>query len=428
MLNAEKHINRTQLAQWVQSWDEAVYMDYYDQQIQDRMKRLKVRSSMEETIVKIKKLCADMGEEIDFHTFLQLMNRIIFNCYFKIGNSALQLANFYEEILVPADPATRNRLFGYRQGQRETGFLTLRYQDQEVGHMGEQSDMFRLIFDACFLTEDELFDDETLLDDDYVSPLSVSSADEALLTIKIWKPEVLNMGTESFVDLFLYHSSTQLGMNFKRASFEAPLDRHQEPIREEIVIRPIQTEKLPLLYFNSASHNLPLPIVFMSYYQTIAYFFDRAINIIIRDKMASMFDHSDLDQPPQLRRMTKAISTLKDNLSEKEALKLVLKQVVNLERMIQWLEAKPVRKRWFTMSQEHYRELPLLMVTSEKDLLRSLVERFYAIKATISEERDKHEHFIWLHSLDDHLLQRDIHLLKHLAARTLEVWSLTEQP
>ncbi|MBF2054736.1 MAG: hypothetical protein IGS03_14920 [Candidatus Sericytochromatia bacterium] len=426
MLQAEQYIDQAALAGWIQSWDEQRYMDYYTQQIPDRLKRLKVRSSMEETIVKIKKLCADMGEEINFHTILQFLNRIIFNCYFKIGSSALQIANYYEEILVPADQATRNRMLGYRQGRRETGDLTLYFEGKKVGQVGEQSDLFRLIFDACFLTEDELFDgDDSLLDNEQLPPVIVHSADEALMTLKIWQP--VGMAKDDFVDLFLYHSATQLGLNFKRASFEAPLDRQQEPVQTDLTIHPVRTESLPLLYFNAASHNLPPPIVFMSYYHAIAYYFERATNLIIRDKMASMFDHSDLDQPPQLRRMAKAINTLKDNLSEKEALKLVLKKIVSLEHMVRWLEAKPQRKRWFTSSQEQYRELPLLMLTSEKDLVRSLLERIYAIKATISEERDKQEQFIWLHSLDDALLEKDVLLMKHLAARALEVWSVAEQ-
>lgn len=426
MLQAEKHIDKEALADWIQSWDEQLYMDYFDTQIHDRLKRLKVRSSMEENIVKIKKLCADMGENIQFHPFLQLMNRIVFNCYFKIGNSALRIANYYEEILVPADQTTRKRMFGYRDGRRETGQLKVFVQGEEVGQLSEQSDMFHLIFDACFHTEDELFDeDEDLFDDSAQAPMSLG--EDTLLTLKIWEPGMKRQNMDRFVDLFLFHCSTKLGLNFKRASFETPLDRRSEPLDEELEVRPHQAETLPLLYFNSASHNLPPQIVFMSYYQAISYFFERAVHLIIREKMQSMFAPEDTEQPQELRRIAKAINTLRERFSEKEALELVFKRMLKLEQLVHWLEAEPERKAWFCSFQEHYKELPVIKVTSEKEALRSLVERIYAIKATIEEARDKRDNFIWIGSLDESLLHRDIPLLKLLAARTIEIWSLGEQ-
>lgn len=425
MLQAEKYIEKDALASWIQSWDEHRYMDYFDTQIEDRLKRLKVRSSMEENIVKIKKLCADMGENIQFHPFLQLMNRIVFNCYFKIGNSALRIANYYEEILVPADQTTRRRLFGYRDGRRQTGQIKVFIQGQEIGQLGEQSDMFHLIFDACFHTEDELFDeDDDLFDDSAQAP---SYGEDTLLTLKIWEPQQVLPHLDSFVDSFLFHCSTKLGLNFKRASFETPLDRRNEPIDEEIHVKPLRSESLPLLYFNSAAHNLPPQIVFMSYYQSISYFFERAVHLIIREKMQSMFSQEDTEQPSELRRISKAINTLRERFSEKESLELVFKRTLKLEHLVHWLEAAPERKAWFCQFHDAYKELPLVKVTSEKEALRSLVERVYALKSTIEEARDTRDNFIWIASLDEQLLRRDLPLLKLLAARTIEVWSLPDQ-
>lgn len=427
MLQAEKHIDLDALREWTQSWDELIYMDYFDHQIQDRIKRLKVRSSMEENIVKIKKLCADMGENFHFHAFLQLMDRIVFNCYFKVGNSALRIANYYEEILVPADQTTRNRLFGFRNGQRATGHLDVNYKGQTLGHMGEQSDMFHLIFDACFLTEDELFDEDELLGEGQPNPISITGNDDTLLTLKIWRPDLLDIPLDDFVDLFLYHCSTQQGLNFKRASFEAPLDRRSEPIASSVEVQVGSFEKLPLLSFNSAAHNLPPQIVFMSYYHTISHFFERAVQRVIREKMQSMFDEEDVEDSLQLRRMAKAVTTLRESYSEKEALSLVLKPVMQMEAFVRWLDAQPARKRWFTQAQERHKEVPLLALTSEKNLVRSLVDRMYAIKATIEAAHDKRDRFIWLSSLDDRFLQRDIPLIKLLATWTLEGWSEVQE-
>lgn len=428
MLKAEQFIDHNELARWTQSWDEDLYMDYFESQIQDRIKRFKVRSSMEENIVKVKKLCANMGQEMDFHAFLQLTNRIIFNCYFKQSNSALRIANFYEEIVVPADQPTRNRIFGHRQGYREIGSLDVFFQGQQVGQLGEQSDMFHLIFDASFLAEDELFDEDQFLlgEAPQSNPLLLQTGEEVLLTLKIWQPESLNMSLRHFVDLFLYHCSTQLGLNFKRASFDSPLERQQPPVQEKVEVREVRTEKLPLLYFNSASHHLPPAIVFMSYYHAMAYFFERAMNLVIREKMQNMFDAQDLEHPPHLRRMAKAVNTLKESFSEKEALGLILKRVVDLEALVPWLESESERKNWFTKVQDPYRELPILQVTSQKNLYRSLVERIYAIKASLAEELDKRELFVFQPNLDEELLKKEIPLIKHLAARTIEIWSVQD--
>ncbi|MEZ0369176.1 MAG: hypothetical protein ACAI44_08840 [Candidatus Sericytochromatia bacterium] len=427
MIQAEKFIDLDMMANWVQSWDDRQYMDYFETQIQDRLKRLKVRSSMEENIVKIKKLCLDMGETLHFHSFLQLMNRIVFNCYFKQGNSALRIANFYEEILVPADQTTRNRMFGYRNGENAIGRLQVKLHGEEVGQFGEQSDMFHLIFDACFHTEDELFEEADALLEDSLSDPRASAGDDALLTLKIWKPGLLKQEPDRFVDQFLFHCSTKLNLNFKRASYDIPLDHRSEPIETAIEVRPIKAEKLPLLYFNSASHNLPPQIVYMSYYHAISYFFERAVHLIIRDKMKSMFDVEEIDEVQQLRRIAKAINTLRDRFSEKEALELVLKRVLWLEPVNAWLDAAPERRNLFTRTQEKHKELPLLKLNAEKEILRSLVERVYALKSTIEEARDKRDNFIWIHSLDEELLQNDIPLIKLLAALMIENWSLAPE-
>ncbi len=429
MLKAQQYIEPERLQRWVHQWDEKTYTDYYENQIQDRLKKIKVRSSMEETIVKIKKLCADIGEEGNFQDFLKLMNRIIFNCYFKMGNSAMHMANFYEEILVPADQHTRNRIYGYLNGQQQVGQLQIFFQNQQVGHLGEPSDMFHLIFDAEFMTEEELFDEDAALLDHEESPppFLVARPDESQLTVKIWKPENLNMGVDAFVDLFLYHCSTKLELNFKRAAFDAPLDRRIEPLDEDIQISAIESDALPLLYFNSAAHNLPPQIIFMSYYHVMSYYFDRAVHSVIRSKMQNMFHREDLDQSQQLKKMAQAVYSLKESFSEKESLALVLKPIAIPENLVRWLDQKPFRKRWHTQAHDNYKQLPPLSVTSEKELLHSLVERIYSIKATLSAEREKQESFIWLQDLNAPLLQRETALLKWLAARTLEHWSRESQ-
>lgn len=426
MLKAQHYIEPERLQRWVHTWNEDTYMDYYENQIQDRLKRIKVRSSMEETIVKIKKLCADIGEEGKFQDFLKLMNRIIFNCYFKMGNSAMQMANFYEEILVPADQHTRNRIFGYLNGEQQVGQLEIFFQNQQVGHLGEPSDMFHLIFDAGFMTEEELFDEDAALLDHEESPppFLVARSDESQLTVKIWKPEILKRDLDAFVDLFLYHCSTKLELNFKRAAFDAPLDRRIEPLDEDIQVHAIDSDPLPLLYFNSAAHNLPPQIIFMSYYHVMSYYFDRAVHSVLRTKMQNMFQREDLDESQQLKKMARAVFNLKDSFSEKECLALVLKPIAIPENLVRWLDQKPFRKRWHTQHHDKYKQLPPLSLTSEKELLNSLVERIYSIKATLSVEREKQESFVWQQNLDATLFQRETPLLKWLAARTLENWSL----
>lgn len=431
MLKAEQFINLGALSRWTQSWDDQIYMNYFDQQIHDRMKQLKVRSSMEENIVKVKKLCADMGKTTDFQTFMKLMNRIIFNCYFKQSPSALRIANFHEEILVPADQKTRQRMFGFQQGQREIGELQVYFEKQHMGQLGEQSDMFHLIYDASFLTEDELFEEEQLILGDSpikTGPNMFSLGEDVLLTLKIWEPDALNMSIEHFTNLFLYHCSTQLELNFKRASFDTEPDKHQPPMSEKVHVRAVRTEKMPLLYFNSASHHLPPAIVFMSYYHAIDYFFERAKNLSLRTEMQKMFDSTDLEKNSQLQSMAKAVNTLKEDFAEKEALGLLLKRVIDYDTVIPWLDNQPERKAWFTQVQTKYPKLPILQTTHNEDLCHSLVERIYGIKCSLIETPENPEHFIWQPRLDEYLLQQEIPLIKMLAAQIIESWSLKESP
>lgn len=424
MLQAEQYIDQKAMMSWIQNWDESMYIDYFEQQIKDRHQRLRIRSSMEENIVKIKKLCADMQNQFDFHAFLQFMNRIIFNCYFKAGNSALRIANYYEEILVPADHNTRQSLFAYQDGQKQTGQLNVIYQGVEIGQFGEQSDMFHLIFDACFHAEEELYDEDTPKASESVQLPFFRAGEDSILTLKIWQPALLQDDLDYFVDLFLYHCSNKLGLSLKRASFEMPWIRRKEPINQEIQVQSFYAEKLPLLYFNAASHNLPPEIIYMSYYQVLSYFFDRAVHQVIHEKMQSMFDLQEVKRDQELRRMAKAVNTIRERYNEKETLQMILKPVVNLDEIMIWLNLQTDRYDWFTQVQSNYSDLPLLILSTEKELMRSLVERLYAIKSTISEVPDQTEQFVWIQNLNQEVFQHEIPLIKLLAGKTLELWSI----
>jgi len=426
MLKAEQFIKRDTLSQWTQSWDESAYIHYFDSHLHERSKQFKIRSSMEENIVKVKKLCADMDQNSDFNTFMKLMNRIIFNCYFKQSSSALRIANFHEEILVPADQQTRERMFGLQQGRRETGALEVIFENKKIGQLSEQSDMFHLIYDSSFLTEDELFDEkEAILDDVPMTtgPNLLSLGEDVLLTLKIWDPECLNMSLRHFTDLFLYHCSTQLGLNFKRAFFDNSLDKTQAPLQDKVQVQAVRTEKLPLLYFNSASHHLPPAIVFMSYYHAIDYFFERAKNKALQEKMQAMFDSKDLGKSTQLRKMAKTVNSLKDDFTEKEALGLLIKGVLKENKS--WSEELE-NQNWFTKTQTDYPDLPIIHTVDNHSICHSILERIFAIKSSLSEDLDKADNFILIKELDDHLLRKEIPLIKWLAAQTIEIWSTQE--
>ncbi len=423
MLKVQQYVDAQTLRQWVNRWDESVYINYFNEKIADRMKRMKVRSSMEENIVKIKTLCNGMSDEFAFTEFMGLMNRIVFNCYFKQGESALQLANFYEEILVPADQTTRNRMFGYKDGKPDIGDLMMQYQGEAIGHLGEQSDMFRLIFDVCFSAEDSMFDGSTDLMED-TPPFLLAAQEENLITLKVWKHNALDLSMDRFVDLFLYHCSTHLGLNFKRASFEAPPDMGLDALHEVMEFQPFEAEQLPLMYFNSAAHNLPPQMVFMSYYHVLDYFFERAGHHMMHEQMQSMFQQEETQNRTQLQRMVKTIRMLNENLQENDLLELVLEGVLTPEALtdfMQWLDADAHRKRWFTHFHEKDRDLPVLRTTSRQDLLRSLVQRIHGIKATLCGEQS--EEASLQKPLSTQRLQQELPLMKYLASGALEVWS-----
>lgn len=423
MLKAEQYIDPKALRTWVNQWDESLYIDYFTPQISDRLKRFQVRSSMEENIVKIKTLCGNMGDQLHFTEFMSLMNRIVFNCYFKQGESALRLANFYEEILVPADQTTRNRMFDYQDEQLHIAELTMEYEGEAIGQLGEQSDMFRLIFDVCFATEDTMFNgSENLMDPPAPPPFLLAAQEEGLLTLKLWKNDPLDQDTDRFVDLFLYHCSTRLGLNFKRARFEAPPEPGLMALKETLVFKPFEAEPMPLMYFNSAAHNLPPQMIFMSYYHVLSYFFERASHRMIYQQMQQLFQQKDIENATHLGQMANTIQNLNRNLQEEDLLSLVIERVLDAEAFMQWLDQDSVRKRWFTHFQEKQQGLPVLRVSSEQDLLRSLVKRIYSVKAGLCQAPG--QDLDGLPPQPGHaLIQQEIPLLKYLAAGTLETWS-----
>lgn len=419
MLRAENYIDLEALRRWTQTWDERQYIDYFENQISDWEKRFKVRSSMEENIVKIKKICRDLGSELTYYSYLQLLNRIVFNCYFKQGNSALRIANFYEEIILPADQETRLKMFAYRAGKREVGSLNLEIKGHTVGQLGEQSDMFHLVYDACFLTEDELFDEgQTVVTERPNHPsFSVTSVDDDYLTLKIWKPEVLDVPLNQFVDLFLYHCSTRLNLNFKRTLFDPPFEKKGAPVQMNFTLHPVELESLPLLYFNSAVHNLPPQIRYLTYWHAILYFRERATDLVLREKMQDLLSASN--HPGQAKRILKSLESLRETFSERETLDLVLNRALSAGSLNAWLDEEPRRREWFCHSHPRYSALPVLQQESE---LSGLSERLWLIHQCL--EASAEENGAALPELDENLLLRELPLMKFLAARVIEFWSV----
>lgn len=418
MLRAENYIDLNTLRAWTQTWDEQQYIHYFEHQISDWEKRFKVRTSMEENIVKIKKVCRDLGEELTFHSYLQLLNRIIFNCYFKQGNSALRIANFYEEIILPADQETRMKMFSYHAGKREVGSLNLHMEGQTIGQLGEQSDVFHLVYDASFLTEEELFDNEQAIvtQKKHPSSFSITSVDDDFLTLKIWKPELLDLSLHRFVDHFLYYCSTRLHLNFKRVLLESPCEQQGKPLRMDFSLQPLKLDELPLLYFNAAAHHSPPQIRYLNYFHAISYFQDKATDLILRDKMQDLLHVAH--HPGQTKKILKSLASLRETFSEQEALELLLRKALAVDTLERWLDAEPGRREWFCQSHPHYPALPALELASPPS---TLSHRLCLVRQSL-ESYSNPSASDWL-ILDEDVLLRELPLMKFLAARVIESWS-----
>ncbi len=389
MLRADHYIKTESLHSWTQTWDENQYIEYFTHQIKDYQRRLKVRASMEENIVKIKKICRDMGPDLSFASYLQLLNRIVFNCYFKQGNSALQIGNFYEEILLPADHETHLKMFTFHDQQREIGALRVMLGHLQIGQLGEQSDMFHLVYDTSFLDEDEIFDQSLSLPTEgtFRPPFSVTSVNDDYLTLKIWEPEALQMPIHQFVDLFLYQCSTRLNLNFRRTAFDILPESQTHPLETDFEITPLTIAPLSLLYFNSAAHHLPVQIRFLSYYRAISCFFDR---------LPLSADHSGAQ-----------------SVSEFALLAQLLHQALDVKAFQAWLELHPERAAWFSEI------TPLTPDGEESDFSLRLSARVLSLRADMEAEQTalKLSEDWSLHALP---------LVRFLASQVMEYWSATD--
>lgn len=285
-------------------------------------------------IVSIKNIVNSLKEEDDWCRIQGLCSRLIYDLYFKFDDQSIKVANFYECFLLPCDIRTKKKLIeGFQY--KEIGRVNIVKDGNLVGSIGEKSDVIWSVFY-----------DDFILEDDYGSITHVLDHEE-YLTLQLWDGYTLtNEGIQERIDDLLYTCSVEKGLNFKVVSIPKEAKEKGFEGIYQIELSPKNFEKIPMMYFKNGFQTQDKRLSFLSYYQVLEYFFIRAqnnnlIQMLMEDGTSDIKDISHYNLRNTLRKYN-------NSTRERESLKLVLAQVLDITELKTWINGNSVRKSNYT--------------------------------------------------------------------------------
>jgi hypothetical protein len=415
MLYGERNIDNKCFVDWVKEWDEKVYLDFWRNLLVKNPADLKdfPEADFVKEIQNLKNLCVNLEKTNDiedcYYKLLPVLNDAMFQCYFRCGNSSIKVANFYEMLLLPADIITHKSLIcGFDLEERFYGNIDLYDNDIVIGNIGQMSDLYWHVFYYQYILENEN------------GGINHAHDHSNYLTLQIWD-KLPEDNLDFYIEGILYNCSTKLGLNFKKVEFNELQLTRGEINEYRIDLNTKSLEYPPLLYFNSAAYN-PVPrLKFLAFYQVIEYFYIRANNILLQKSLieANISDKDGVD----FKKVHAAINSFKSYSSEKQALKLVLQEALDIEKFKNWLDKDYRLLNYYTKINNECPNLKPINFNDNKSCISSIGERVYSTRCSIVHSKGDIEEFLFTPGLNDTLLDKEIPLIKTLAIIVLEKWS-----
>lgn len=349
----------------------------------------------------------DLKEGDDWRNATHIINRPLMPALFKVADNAIRVANYYEILIEASDVATKKKLikgFDYL----DVGYLHIKDGNEFIATIGEKSDLIWAVLFELFIKEDMYSINHTLPQHESIM---------ALQMYDVWcmtDDEIRKM-----VDEILFKCSTELDMHFKIVHLDERITEEGVSGYYELPTTMGEYEHIPMMYFNNAFASEDIRMQFLSYYQVLEFFFVRAQNYELIDRLNA---ESLLTLPVRHNDLRKVLKSYKNSTTEIESLKLVLKKAILVDDFKTWVNECPERIERYTNSD--ISEIDIKLTATDEKIISKLATRIYYYRCSIAHAKGDIDEFVALPDVSGDEIKQEIPLVRWGAERSIKGCSI----
>ncbi|MBN1062488.1 hypothetical protein DVV95_11800 [Clostridium botulinum] len=352
-----------------------------------------------------KKAVNNLEDGDDWRNLQGICSPLFYNAFFKVGNNAIRIANYYECLVVASDIETKKKIikgFDYL----DIGAINLYNGDTAFGCIGMKSDLIWSVLYDYFIFYDERG-----------AIIHTMSCHEELMSIQLIDINDLSIKEiEHRVKEILLKCSIELGLNFKVVKLDKKLRDIGIDTVYNLNIQENEYESEPLMYFDNGIATEDIRMKYLSYYQVLEYFFNRTQNYKLLDeiKTGNYIGESSINHTELKKVLKKYVSSL----SERESLKLVLSRVVDITRVKDWINSDSKRIEQYCNCPEP--RINIDLTKSDEKIIGKLAEQIYYYRCAIAHAKGDTEEYLAIPEQSDEIIKKEIPLLKLIAEKVLK--------
>lgn len=343
----------------------------------------------------------------DWRTCLYTVSQMFLNAFIRVDNSSIQIADFYECLIVPCNMKTYKKIIkGF--DSIDVGAIHIRSNDESaIATIGVKSDLIWTTFYDYFINEN----DDGSINHTY-------SNHEQYLSIQLFNVEGKSTRElSSIVNEILLRVSMEYDMDFKVFEVDSMFKYIGDCPIYNMRFVPTGFEQIPMLYLTNAINSSDERLAYLSYYQVIEYFFVRSQNYFFLNRLSNIdiqnVNHNEL---------RKVLSDYKRVSNERAALKLVFLRAIDVNAFKNWLSLHPKYLEIYCNSET----LSLDISKTDSKIIDQLVERVYSYRCSIAHAKGDVEEFIAIPLLSKEKISSELPLLKYLAFEVINNCSETK--
>lgn len=337
----------------------------------------------------------------DWRKCLYTVSHMFYNAFIRIDNSSIQIADFYESLIVPSNMKTYKKIikgFDYI----DVGAIHIRDDTgNPVASIGTKSDLIWSTFYEYFINENN----DGSINHTY-------SNHEQYLSVQLFniegksKKELSAIATE-----ILLRVSMEYDMDFKIFEVDSMFKQNGDSPIYNMQFVPTGFEQVPMLYLANAINSNDERLAYLSYYQVIEYFFVRCQNYYFLNEL-SKIDNQNINH----NELRKVLSKYKRASNERAALKLVFCKAIDISKFKSWLSLHFDYQAIYCNSDT----LNIDISKTDGKIIDQLVERVYSYRCSIAHAKGDVEEFIAIPLLSRETITNELPLLKYLAFEVIE--------
>ena len=400
MLDGEKKVNVEALKKWADSLDASAMPATMDSM---------TRQILSLQLQVFKETVNSLSQGDDWTITQYSISQGFMDTFYKTANDAIHIGNYYECFVVPADIETKKKLMSGYAGEETVGEVELYSGHKKIGSIGDKSDLIWSVFHHFFVIVDQGYIKQTL------------SNHNEIMSLQLWNVE--NQDEESIIAgirNILLKLSVMKGLNFKVIRPNELWKERGTSHTYGIQVDGKLLEPIPLSYMNYGVTCDNPRIAFLHCYQVLEFFFVRAQNDNLIDKLRSSGALATV--PTDDSTLHKILREYANTQREVESLKLVLRKVVDVPKLKQFINGDPSRLTQYTVDTSIDNAILINLSATDKKIVDKLAERIYFFRCSIAHAKGDVGEYLAQPDISENTIQAELPLLIAVAYKSLKVW------